>query len=150
MSTEQLFISDSLCYEIETEDVYKDMREMVDLLDKSNYVEDHPLFFNKNKKKRLKNLKTNSEVSTTFQTWGRPEFIVEILIRCNHICQKYSHILKYIFSLTKNVFIYEEFEDTKRAIRNRISKNRQHNGQKKKYKRKNNDRQNIQIKLKIE
>jgi len=30
----------------------------------------------------------------------------------------------------------EEFEDTKGAIRNRISKkNRQHNGQKKKYKR---------------
>ena len=50
MSTEKLFISDSLCYEIETEDVYKDMREMVDLLDKSNYVEDHPLFSNKNKK----------------------------------------------------------------------------------------------------
>jgi len=44
----------------------------------------------------------------------------------------------------------EEFEDTKGAIRNRISKNRQHNGQKKKYKRTNNDRQNIHIKLKIE
>jgi hypothetical protein len=42
------------------------------------------------------------------------------------------------------------FEDTKGAIRNRISKkNRQHNG-KKKYKRTNNDRQNIHIKLKIE
>jgi hypothetical protein len=49
LPTEQLFISDSLCYEIET-DVYKDMSEMVDLLDKSNYVEDHPLFSNKNKK----------------------------------------------------------------------------------------------------
>jgi hypothetical protein len=46
----------------------------------------------------------------------------------------------------------EEFEDTKGAIRNRISKkNRQHNhGQKKKYKRTNNDLQNIHIKLKIE
>ena len=40
----------------------------------------------------------------------------------------------------------EEFEDTKGAIRIRISKqNRQHNGQKKKYKRKNNDQQNIHI-----
>jgi hypothetical protein len=39
----------------------------------------------------------------------------------------------------------------KGAIRNRISKkNRQHNGQKKKDKRTNNDRQNIHIKLKIE
>jgi hypothetical protein len=47
--------------------------------------------------------------------------------------------------------ITEEFEDTKGAIRNRISKkNRQHNGQKKKYKRTNIDRQNIHIKLKIE
>ena len=43
-----------------------------------------------------------------------------------------------------------KFEDTKDAIRNRISKkNRQHNGEKKKYKRTNNDRQNIHIKLKI-
>jgi hypothetical protein len=45
----------------------------------------------------------------------------------------------------------EEFEDTKGAIRIHISKkNRQHNGQKKKYKRTNNDQQNIHIKLKIE
>ena len=38
----------------------------------------------------------------------------------------------------------EELEDTKAAIRIRISKkNRQHNGQNKKYKRTNNDLQNI-------
>ena len=44
----------------------------------------------------------------------------------------------------------EEFEDTKGVIRIRISKkNRQHNDQKKKYKRTNNDLQNIHIKLKI-
>jgi hypothetical protein len=43
----------------------------------------------------------------------------------------------------------EEFEDTKGAIRIHISKkNRHHNGQKKKYKRTNNDQQNIHIKLK--
>ena len=45
----------------------------------------------------------------------------------------------------------EEFEDTKGIIRIRKSKtNRQHNGQKKKYKRRNNNLQNIHIKLKIE
>jgi len=45
----------------------------------------------------------------------------------------------------------EGFEDTKRVIRIRISKkNKQHNGQKKKYKRTNNDLQNIHIKLKLE
>ena len=45
----------------------------------------------------------------------------------------------------------EEFEDTKEAIRIRKSKNnRQHNGQKNKDKRTNNDLQNIHIKLKIE
>ena len=45
----------------------------------------------------------------------------------------------------------KEFEDTKGAIRIRISnKNIQHNGQKKKYKRTNNDLQNIHIQLKIE
>ena len=45
----------------------------------------------------------------------------------------------------------EEFEDIKGVIRIRISKkNRQHNNQNKKYKRTDNDLQNIQIKLKIE
>ena len=45
----------------------------------------------------------------------------------------------------------EEFEDTKGVIKIRISKKtRQHNGQKKKYKRTNNDLQNIHITLKIE
>ena len=49
------------------------------------------------------------------------------------------------------ILFEEEFEDTKGAIRIRISKkNRQHSGQKKKYKRTNNDLQNIHIKLKIE
>jgi hypothetical protein len=38
--------------------------------------------------------------------------------------------------------LWEEFEDTKGANRIRISKkNRQHNGQKKEYKRTNNDQQ---------
>jgi hypothetical protein len=46
----------------------------------------------------------------------------------------------------------EEFEDTKEVIRIRISKkDRKHNGQKKKYKRLNNDLQIIiHIQLKIE
>jgi len=44
----------------------------------------------------------------------------------------------------------DEFEDTKGTIRIRISKNNQHNGQKKKYKRTNNDIQKIHIKLKCE
>ena len=45
----------------------------------------------------------------------------------------------------------EEFEDTKGVIIIRLSKkNRQHNGQKKKYRRTNNDQQNIHIKLKLE
>jgi hypothetical protein len=40
----------------------------------------------------------------------------------------------------------EEFEDTKGAIRIRISKKkRQHNGQKKQYKGTNNDQQNINM-----
>jgi hypothetical protein len=57
----------------------------------------------------------------------------------------------FIFSLF-TVFEYEyEFEDTKGVIRIRISKkNRQHNDQEKKYKRTNNDLQNMHIKLKIE
>ena len=51
-----------------------------------------------------------------------------------------------------SVFRYEEeFEDTKGVIRICISKkNKQHNGQKKNYKRTNTDLQSINIKLKIE
>ena len=55
--------------------------------------------------------------------------------------------------LTKMIYMLmkEAFEDTKGVIRIHIpKKNRQHNGQKKKYKRANNDLQNIQIKLEIE
>jgi len=55
------------------------------------------------------------------------------------------------FISNRAALLEEEFEDTKGAIRIRISKkNRQHNGQKKKSKRTNNDQQNIHIKLKIE
>jgi hypothetical protein len=46
-----------------------------------------------------------------------------------------------IISKQNNAIIEEEFEDTKGAIR--IRNNRQHNGHKKKYKRINNDLQNI-------
>jgi hypothetical protein len=46
--------------------------------------------------------------------------------------------------------LQDEFEDTTGAIRIRISKNRQHNSQNKKYKRTNNDLQNTHIKPKIE
>ena len=56
--------------------------------------------------------------------------------------------VKYVLTIQRKE---EEFENTNGAIRIRISKkNRQHNGQKKKYKRTNNDLQNIHIKLKIE
>jgi len=62
----------------------------------------------------------------------------------------YSSSCSY-FSSNSRVFYTTEFEDTKGVIRIRVSKkNRQYNGQKKKYKRTNNDPQNIHIKLKIE
>jgi len=61
-------------------------------------------------------------------------------------------IFNNIFFFVLNIDINKEdqFEDTKGVIRIRISKNRQHNGQKKKYKRRNNILQNIHIELKIE
>ena len=59
-----------------------------------------------------------------------------------HSTDKVSYLIKW------SLCISEEFEDTKGAIRIRISKtNRQHNGQKKKD---NNDLQSIHIKPKIE
>jgi peptidyl-tRNA hydrolase len=51
----------------------------------------------------------------------------------------------------QDLIIKEEFEDTKGVIRFRKSnKKRQHNGQRIKDKRTNNDLQNIHIKLKID
>ena len=44
----------------------------------------------------------------------------------------------------------DQFEDTKRVIESRKSKDRQHKVQKKKDKRTNNDLQTLHIKLKIE
>jgi hypothetical protein len=64
-------------------------------------------------------------------------------------------VIAFLYVVTENIkdniiMIEEEFEYTKRVIRIRKSKkNRQHNGQKKKYKKTNKDLQNIQIKLKI-
>ena len=51
---------------------------------------------------------------------------------------------------SSKIFAVKQFEDTKGIIRIHKSKDRQHNGQKKKDKRTNNDLQNIHIKLKIE
>ena len=52
---------------------------------------------------------------------------------------------------TLHQILPEEFEDSKEVIRIcKLKKNRQHNGQKKKYKKTNNDLQNIHIKLKME
>ena len=72
-------------------------------------------------------------------------------ISIQRVCVKHNAMVTSLPSKSSDALVQEEFEDTKGAIRNRIPrKNRQHNGQKKKYKRKNNDRQNIHIKLKIE
>ena len=43
-------IVDSLCYEIVTDDIYKDMMNIQDYFDTSNYDEDHPLYSTKHKK----------------------------------------------------------------------------------------------------
>lgn len=43
-------ILDSLCYHIETDDIYKDMAESMELYDFSEYPKDHPLYSDKNKK----------------------------------------------------------------------------------------------------
>ena len=42
--------TDSLLLEIQTEDIYKDMAEDIDLHDTSDYPNDHPLYSDKNKK----------------------------------------------------------------------------------------------------
>ena len=60
-----------------------------------------------------------------------------------------SKLMQSDISITTTVSL-DEFEDTKGVIRIRKLKDRQHNGQTKEDKCKNNDLQNIHIKLKIE
>jgi hypothetical protein len=74
------------------------------------------------------------------------------IYRAIYLCVETFDPLLYVWYVIYCIVqITEEFEDTKGVIRIRISKkNRQHNDQKKKYKRTNNDLQNIHIKLKIE
>ena len=55
-----------------------------------------------------------------------------------------------LFKVQVTWFYSEVFEDTKDVTRIRISNNRQHNGEKKKYNKKNNNLQNMHIKLKVE
>ncbi|GFT06493.1 uncharacterized protein NPIL_670601 [Nephila pilipes] len=43
--------TDSLTYEIETDDIYKDMGENLDVYDTSDYPQDHALYSEKNKKR---------------------------------------------------------------------------------------------------
>ena len=42
--------TDYLCYEIHTEDIYKDMQQASNHFDFSDYPTDHPLYSTKNKK----------------------------------------------------------------------------------------------------
>jgi hypothetical protein len=78
---------------------------------------------------------------------------VIITCLCFHL-KTYTDINFYVTFGVTHFFplIYiRRVEDSKGVIRIRKSKkNRQYNGQKKKYKRTNNDLQNIDIKLKIE
>ena len=67
-----------------------------------------------------------------------------------HMAQLFIKVWHILRVKRKGKFVTEEFEDTKGLIRICKSKDRQHNGQKKKYKRTNNNLQNINIKLKIE
>jgi hypothetical protein len=70
-------------------------------------------------------------------------------ISIKDLLKNITFIYPWIISLG-NIYLQEDFEDTKGVIRIYLSKkNRQHNGQKKKYKRTTNDPQNIHIKLKI-
>jgi hypothetical protein len=69
----------------------------------------------------------------------RPHYIISTLLKCLHHTRKMSF----------HVYVWLKY--TKGVIRIRKSKkNRQHNGQKKKYKRTNSDTQSIYIKLNIE
>jgi hypothetical protein len=99
-----------------------------------------------NKVRLYSNLKQNNYcyLNVIFilgKQWKLQYFFILPSLEISYVLCKFSFtkcIINPIFFIYR--IRYEEFEDTKGAIRIRISKkNRQHNGQKKKYKRKNND-----------
>jgi hypothetical protein len=72
-------------------------------------------------------------------------------LNIKYLFYRFGEKKSFFFFFFPTPILQEEFENTKGTIRIRISKkNRQHNGQKKKHKRTNNNLQNIHIKLKIE
>jgi hypothetical protein len=101
---------------------------------------------------------SGTHISSTIKTDRHDITVILLKITSKEII--WSSSVKYfiLFSIPFNLFHISDyrllgftFEDIKGVIRIRISrKNRQHNGQKKKHKRTNNDLQNIRIKLTIE
>ena len=76
---------------------------------------------------------------------------LSFIVNSANIFLKLKFYVEFAFIIvvpTKKDILYEEFEDTKGVIRIRKSKDRQHNGQKKKDKRTNNDLHNITHKTK--
>ncbi|GBM66445.1 hypothetical protein AVEN_266971-1 [Araneus ventricosus] len=62
--------TDSLCYEIATEDLFKDFEDMKQYFDFSDYPLDHPLFSLENKKKRIGFLKDELNGQPCFEYVG--------------------------------------------------------------------------------
>ena len=99
-------------------------------------------------------LMLKSYISVTFSRY--------LYVENSLLYQNISHIEAHIYlkttvqSSSMHIYLAQrigllEFEDTKEVIIIRIlKKNRQHNGQKEKYKTTNSDLQNMHIKLKIE
>ena len=78
-------------------------------------------------------------------------FVISNEHSIHQLFERFVYICLYLYEILlvfkeSNVHSKKKFEDTKDGK----SKDRQHNGQKKKHKRTNNDLQNIHIKLKIE
>jgi hypothetical protein len=102
--------TDSLCYEIETKDLYKDMKKDKDLYDTSNYPKDHFLYSNKHKKVigKMKD-----------ETGGLPieEFVG---LRAKLYCYKTkTEVEKKAKGIKKNVIKNDiTIEEYKRALRN--------------------------------
>jgi hypothetical protein len=74
-------------------------------------------------------------------TWVYIAYLVYALFEFKIVCYYWKKNFLFIFPLLGRAWRY------KGVIRTHKSKNRQHNGQTKKYKRTNNDLQNIHIKL---
>ena len=116
--------TDSLCYEIKTDDIYEDMKQNKNLYDFSEYPEDHPLYDVSNKKRAGKfKDEMSSKIITEFV--GLRAKMYSIKTDDEHVSKKANGIKKSVVAreIKFNDYRKSLFGTTKEKIQQNTSFN---------------------------